>query len=298
MSANTKTYAVTGASGKIGRRVAAGLLAAGHKVRVLSRDLAHIEDLVAKGAEAQIGAADDAAYLAAAFKGVDAVFAMIPPNFGAADYRAYQNQVGAAQAQAFKTSGVRKVVNLSSNGAQHAQGTGVVLGLHDQEVRLAAIAGLNVLNLRPTYFMENLFFTLDLIKTQGLVGSPLRADAKLTMIATADIAEVATARLLALDFLGQTAVELLGTRDLTMADVTGVLSAAADKALTYVQFPYEAAGPAMVAAGLTPDSARAMVDLYRSMNDGLMESSQGRSAKTTTATSIEAFAKGFAAAIG
>ena len=75
---------------------------------------------------------DDARALADAFRGADAVFAMIPPSYGEDDFGGYQDRAG----------------------AQHPEGTGPIQGLHRQEKRLNGAGGLKVVHLRPSYFME------------------------------------------------------------------------------------------------------------------------------------------------
>ena len=155
-------YAITGATGNIGSKVAEILLARGEKVRVIGRDAARLRTPVSKGAEAAVGDMKDAAFLTKTFSGVDAVFTMIPPDYTAADFRVYQNRIGANISDAITKAGVKYVVNLSSQGAELPAGTGPVLGLHDQEERLNKLAGVNVLHLRPTYFMENLLMNIPL----------------------------------------------------------------------------------------------------------------------------------------
>lgn len=297
---NTKIYAITAATGQIGSQIVKSLLAQGHQVRALSRDGAKLASLVALGAEARIGASDDVAYLTAAFQGVDAVFALLPPSYGAEDFRVAQNVVGKAQAEAIVRAKVQKVVNLSSTGAHLKEGpTGPIRGLADQETRLDALDGVDVLHLRPTYFMENLAFSLDPIKHMNVVGSPLKADARIPMIATKDIADKAVALLNDLSFRGKTSLEILGERDVSMTEVTAALAKAMGNAtLSYVQFPYEAAEQAMVGAGLSPDTASRMVEMYRSYNEGVLKPALPRTAAATTVTRIEDFVPGFARATG
>ena len=154
-------------------------------------------------------------------------------------------------------------------GAHQPERTGVVLGLHDQEQRLNELAGVNVLHLRPSFFMENLLGNIGVIKGMGVNGSALAADVSMPLIATPDIGAVAAQRLLKLDFTGKSALELLGPRNYTMREVTAVLGAAIGKPeLTYVQFPPAAAIQGMTGAGFSPDVAAKMVELQESMNDG------------------------------
>jgi nucleoside-diphosphate-sugar epimerase len=151
--------AIMGATGHTGRPLAEALLSRGEKVRVLGRDEAKLRPLVDKGAEAAPGDPADAAYLARAFRGADAVYTLLPPDPVAADVRAWQDRVGEATVKALRESGVKRVAFLSSQGAEHASGTGPIAGLHAQENRLREL-GIDVAVLRPAYFFENFHASL------------------------------------------------------------------------------------------------------------------------------------------
>jgi uncharacterized protein YbjT (DUF2867 family) len=184
---------IMGATGHTGRTIAEILLGYGEKVRVLSRAEKHLEPLIQRGAEPAIGVASDRAYLIKAFRGADAVYALIPPNMTAPDFRAYQDNIGESTAAALAESGVGYVVFLSSIGAHLPEGTGPIVGLHRQEERLRKVSDLNVLSLRPGYFFENHFGTLGLIKAQGIDGGALAPDLAFPQIATRDIAAISEA---------------------------------------------------------------------------------------------------------
>jgi hypothetical protein len=161
-------YVITGATGNIGSKAVDLLLDRGEKVRVIGRDASRLQRFVDKGAEAATGNLKDWGFLSRAFTGATTVFSMIPPNYTAADFRAYQNEIGTSIANALKNSGVSHVVNLSSQGAEFSEGTGPIKGLHDQEERLNGISGLHVLHLRPTYFMENLLMNIPVLSKTSL----------------------------------------------------------------------------------------------------------------------------------
>ncbi|MEE9471541.1 MAG: NAD(P)H-binding protein, partial [Gemmatimonadota bacterium] len=183
--------AVMGATGNTGGVISERLLESGAGVRVLGRSADKLAALVEKGAEAAVGEASDAGYLASAFRGADAVYTLIPPNLQADDYSAFQDRAGEAITQAIRESGVRHVVFLSSIGADQPEGTGPIAGLYRQEGRLRSLEGVNVLALRPAYFFENHLYTLGLIQHQGINGGAIAPDVPMAMIATRDIAEAA-----------------------------------------------------------------------------------------------------------
>jgi len=288
-------YVVTGATGHTGNLIARALLAKGKKVRVIGRDAARLESLVRQGGESFVGSLDDPAAMPKAFSGAKAVYVMIPPHLTATDHGAFQNAVGEALATAISAARVVYVVNLSSIGAHLPDNTGPIAGLHLQEKRLNALKGAHVLHLRPGFFMENFYWSIELIRKMGINGGALRGDLPIAMIATRDINAAAAGRLAALDFSGLTIRELLGQRDLTMADVTRALGRAIGKPeLAYVQFPYEDAEKAMLGLGLSASVVRGFIEMYRSFNEGLIRATEKRTPANTTPMSIEMFADDFA----
>jgi uncharacterized protein YbjT (DUF2867 family) len=127
-------------------------------------------------------------------------------------------------------------------------------------------------------------------------GSALRPDVPIAMIATRDIGAAAAAAIAARDFTGVEIRDLVGPRDLTMAEATRILGAAIGKKdLPYVQFPYEAFAGALVQAGLSSDVARLYVEMSRAFNDGLIRP-PARTPGSSTPTGLEAFARDFAVA--
>jgi len=290
-------YAITGATGNIGSKAAEILLARGEKVRVIGRDAVSLRTFVNKGAEAAVGDLKDTSFLTGAFSGVDAVFVMIPPNLSAVDFRGYQNDIGRSIYDAITKAGVKYVVNLSSQGAELPAGTGPILGLHDQELRLNRLAGVNVLHLRPTYFMENLLMNIPLINQMGVAGSAVRGDRKFAMIATRDIAARVAEHLVERDFSGKAVQDLLGQRDLSLEEAIGVIGHRIGwPDLRYVQFPSDDAVKGMVAMGISPDLSRLFVEMSTGLANGLFAVNRPRTMENTTPTAIEEFADVFAEA--
>jgi uncharacterized protein YbjT (DUF2867 family) len=284
--------AITGATGNIGSKITATLRAGGHPVRCIARSTDKLDAWATRRAEVEAVSLADTPALTRALDGVDAVFAMIPPNYQAPDFLSYQEMIGTSLVKAIRAAGVRYVVNLSSLGAHLEERTGPIKGLHAQEQRLNQLSGVHVLHLRPTYFMENLLASLPLIQSMNIMGSALRADLSLPMIATRDIATVAARRLTHKDFEGQTAVELLGQRDLTMADVARIVGRKIDRPdLAYVQFSYPDTRKALTEMGFSDDVADLFIEMSRALNDRLIRGD--RTPEKTTETPIEDFAQIF-----
>jgi uncharacterized protein YbjT (DUF2867 family) len=283
-------YVVTGASGNSGHVVAEKLLKAGRKVRTIGRSAERLERLAAQGAEPFICDVTDRVALAKAFAGAEGVYAMVPPDETAQDYRANQDRVTNALARALTEAKVKHVVSLSSFGADKAEGTGPVVGLHELEKELNQIPGINVLHLRAGYFMENTFPQIGTIKAMGVMAGPLHAELNLPMIATRDIGTAAADRLLRLDFTGQRTAELQGERDITMAEVAGIVGQAIGKpALAYLQLPNDQVHKAMIQMGMSNSIADLIIEMAGAINSGHMAALENRSPANTTPTSYEAF---------
>jgi uncharacterized protein YbjT (DUF2867 family) len=283
-------YAIIGASGNTGSVVAANLLAQGEKVRVIGRDAARLEGLMRKGAEAIAADAGDAAALTAAFTGVKAVYLMIPPNPTIPNVVEDQEHVSDALVKAVEKAGVEYAVVLSSIGADKPDKTGPVLGLHNLEQKLNGIAQLNAVYLRAGYFMENLLPQVGIIQNFGVMGGPLRADLKLTMIATQDIGSAAADALLKLDFSGKQTRELQGQRDVSYREVASIIGTAIGKPdLGYMQLGPAQLKPALLQMGMSSNMADLLLEMSESLNNGYMAPLGARSAQNTTPTSIETF---------
>lgn len=288
-------YVITGATGNIGKLITEQLLSKGKSVRAVSRSADRLRTLVEKGAEAAVGKLEDSDFVSQAFEGAAAAFAMIPPILRAENLRKYQAQIGENIAAAIEDARVKYAVDLSSLGAHLSEGSGILLGSHDQEQRLNKVEGLNVVHLRPAYFMENFLGSIGRIKTEDVMGSSLRGDIPIPVVATRDIAGVASRYLLELNFSGKSVHDLLGERDLTMSEITGVLGRAVGKPdLRYVQLDYQQVKNSMISRGISPSVADASIELSESLNKNPALFDSERTAEKTTETSIEDFAKIFA----
>jgi uncharacterized protein YbjT (DUF2867 family) len=148
----SRTVVVTGATGRQGGAVARHLLAAGWRVRAMTRDPAskQAQGLRALGAEVVRGDFDDPASLLSAFRGADGVFSVQNPAIAGGEGELRQ---GKAVADAAQQSGIRHVVYASAGPG--VPGTGVL----QWDLKLEVEAhlrdrGLPTTILRPTALME------------------------------------------------------------------------------------------------------------------------------------------------
>jgi len=247
-----------------------------HRSSSSGRAVGWLAGFVEKGAEAAVGDVSDAEFVAAACDGVGGVYCMIPPLYEV-DLRAWQTEAGTALVSGIREAGVPYVVNLSSVGAQHHEGTGPIAGLREQEDRFNELSVANVLHLRPGWFMENFFMSLDVIRGMGVLGMPIRG-------------------LAALDFDGHHTTELLGPRDYTLTEVASIIGQAIGKPdLPFVRVPDEVAAAGLAEMGAHPTTVATFMEMYRGLDDGRIVPEETRSSGNTTPTTFEEFAQGLAA---
>lgn len=98
---------------------------------------------------------------------------MVPPNNyfdHDLDLLAYYKRIGANYAQAIMSSGVKRIVNLSTIGAHLEQGSGILIGAHNVEKGLNQLPlEVAITHIRPTSFFYNLYGYVDMIKNAGAI---------------------------------------------------------------------------------------------------------------------------------
>jgi uncharacterized protein YbjT (DUF2867 family) len=298
-----KTYAIIGATGNTGKPISLGLLEQGQKVRLISRSAAKAKALVNSAspapdnrAEIFEGDSSNVELLKKAFKGADAVYAMIPFSPLEPDYLAFQQRHVNAMAEALRVTGVKYVVTLSSVGAHLKSGAGVVQGLQKMEETFNAIPDLNVMHLRASYFMENTLGQIGAIKQIGAMGSPVKADMAFPIVATKDIGAMALKYLLKLDFTGKNVEYVLGQRDVTYNEIASIMGNAIGKPdLKYYAVTYEEGTKAMIQMGMGESVVTRMMEFVKALNEGKVMEETKRTQNNTTPTTLEEFAHTFKA---
>ncbi|HCY40102.1 MAG TPA: NAD-dependent dehydratase [Prolixibacteraceae bacterium] len=263
-------YIVTGSLGNISKPLAERLVAAGHQVTVVSSSPEKAAEIEKLGAKAAIGTVQDVEFLSKTFSGADAVYTMVPPHFGAADWKKHIAGVGENYAAAIKVSGVKNVVNLSSIGAHMPDGCGPVSGLYFVEKALNELSGVNVKHLRPGFFYTNFLANLGMIKHAGIIGGNYGEGTTLTIVHPDDIAEVAAHELLALSFSGKS-IRYIMSDEKTTHEVAAILGKAIGKPeLPWVNFKDEETFGGMVQAGLPEEIAKNYAEMGSAMRSGEM----------------------------
>jgi NAD(P)H dehydrogenase (quinone) len=215
--------AVTGITGKVGSRVARSLLAQGQAVRAIVRSRAKGDEWAALGCEVCVASIDDAATMTEAFRGVEGVFLMTPPNYDPEPGFPDTQQNSAAIRTAIEESRPGKVVFLSTVGAQVTEPN--LLNNSGMTEAMLRTVPVPVAFLRAAWFMENAAWDIESAKS-GVVHSFLQPlDHRIPMVATEDIAQTAV-ELLGESWNGVRIVELEGPERYSSDDVAAALASA------------------------------------------------------------------------
>ncbi len=271
-----KIFAVMGATGHIGRVIVEELLKRGHIVRAIGRNEGKLYQLELKGADTYSINYDDSKALTEAFRDTFAIFSLLPPAYTEKNYSAFQETVSKAICTAVSDSECRRVINLSSIGADLDAGTGPIIGLHNHEKKLNNISSLETLiHLRPDFFMENLEKYLPMIKNAGVIQAPIDQNLPIAMIATRDIGWKAA------DFMDSTApfgnlvFEFIGPKNITMNYVAEIFGQVFDHPeLWYDEISMNVAREEMLGSGMQPEITDLMIEMYEGFNSGLIVPSQ------------------------
>lgn len=185
-------FTLTGSLGHISRPLAQQLLAAGHDVTIISHNPDRAAEITALGATPAIGSIADVHFLTQAFAGADAVYLMITAAQGDADLFEAGRQQAITYATAVKAAGVKRVVNLSSVGANLGPEVGALHIYNVIEHQLTHdLPGVNLTFLRPTAMFYNLFSSLPSIKRDHTIYTNSSLTKKNSWVAPADIAPIA-----------------------------------------------------------------------------------------------------------
>jgi uncharacterized protein YbjT (DUF2867 family) len=282
---------VLGATGNVGSKISETLLNDGHNVKLVARTPDKLKKFRDRGAEVTVADIFAVDVVANVLKNADGAFVLLPPNFTSINAREYQRKIGNAIIAAIKQSGIKYIVNLSSCGAHVHEGNGIIAGVAEQEVKLNQLNDVNVLHLRPAYFMENFLMNVGLIKNMEINGSTAEASHKIPMTATKDIASVAAKLLVSQDFRGKIVKPILGDRDYSFKEFTHIIGNSIGKPdLEYVQFATNRVKQAMISQGISADVADEITSMEKSLKNGIMNYEK-RTVENSSPTSAEIFAK-------
>jgi uncharacterized protein YbjT (DUF2867 family) len=219
---------ITGATGTLGHEIVQQLAANGVATRALVRNPAKASLVQLPGVEIVHGDLDDPASLDAALQETERAFLL---TFSSPRRIAQEtNLIAAAQ-----RADTRHIVKISIVGAA-VESPARILRWHGEAEKALVESGLEWTILRPNYFMQNMFWCLNTIKTRGEFHSSLPEEYAHAHVDARDVAAVAVAALTGAGHVGQT-YHITGPEALTYGQLTAVLSKAIGRPVFYDASP-------------------------------------------------------------
>jgi NAD(P)H dehydrogenase (quinone) len=198
-------YAITGITGKVGAAVARSLLSADQLVRAVVRDRGKGAAWADLGCDIAVADTADAKALAKAFDGMEGVFVMLPPVFDPAPGFPEAREFIASMYTALAEAKPKKVVVLSTIGADAPQPNLLnALGLMEDALKALPMP---VAFLRAAWFMENAAWDIASARAGNIQSYLQPLDRPIPMIAADDVGRTA-AELLQEHWQGRRVVEL------------------------------------------------------------------------------------------
>lgn len=265
-------YVVLGANGRAGSETAFALIELHKPVRVVLRRPEQAERWTKLGVDVAIGSIEDIPTLAAALRDASGAFLLSPPPISGDPYKG-ADEVGSALKEAVRRVGLPKVVALSSVGAQHETGTGIIATLNRLEKHLEQVAPSTTF-LRPGYFVEAWGEVAQVVIADSVLPSFLEPTKAIPMVSTIDVGRTA-ARLLSDEFSGKRIVELRGPQDWSPNDVAAAFGSVLGRAVETAFVPPEARAAVLKQAGVSPEVADALLGMYDGIASGRVEQEDG-----------------------
>jgi uncharacterized protein YbjT (DUF2867 family) len=166
------------------------------------------------------------------------------------------------------------VVFMSSVGAQHADGTGLIRSLYYAEQRFADVTA-DITFLRGSYFLENWDLDLTALRSGDLFNTFLRADHKIPQVAVRDLGTV-IAELLTHPRGGHQVVEFTGPAEWSPAEIAQAMSEVTGKSIRVQQWAASAAAQALEQFGIPPPVAALLQEMYEGLDSEHIRANTGR----------------------
>lgn len=255
-------YAVTGATGQLGRLVIASLLerAAATDIVALVRDPSRAADLAERGVEVRPFDYDAPDRLAAPLAGVKRLL-LISSDDVARRIEQHRAVINAAASISLELIAYTSIIHADTNPISLAES-------HRQTERMIAAAGLSYAILRNSWYIENYLMGADAAIEHGiLLGST--GGGLISAASRADYAAAAAA-VLTDDPAESRVYELAGDEPFKLADLADVLSEASGRSVVYRDLTESEYGQALASTGVPAGFAAALAEYSAKAARGIL----------------------------
>jgi len=256
---------VTGATGKLGRHVIAGLLERVPPAEIVAtvRTLEKAADLAARGVQVRLADYDKPETLRMAFADADMMLLISGSDLGADRVTQHKNVIDAARNAGVKLLAYTSMLRADSSPL-------ILAGTHKETEKNIRASGLPFVFLRNGWYFENQTATLGPALQHGAI----LGAAENGRFASAAIADYAAAAVAVLTSAGQEnkIYELAGDTPYTLSEMAAEVSRQSGKPIAYHNLPLEDYQNALVGFGLPINLAELLVDAEVGASKGELDS--------------------------
>ncbi|ODP35223.1 NAD(P)H-binding protein [Pandoraea sp. ISTKB] len=257
-------YTVMGITGRVGGVIGHDLLKAGVPLRAVVQDPVKSSRWATLGGEIAVAENGDVDALTNAFRGSEAVFVMLPPNADPEPDFSHARHLIDAVRQALAATRPKRVVCLSSIGADVEVPT-LLTALHMFETAMVSLS-LPVTFLRPAWLMENFAWDISPARERGEFPSYLApVDRAIPMVSTNDVGHFA-ARAMLEDFSDERIWEIEGPERYSPDDIASALARTLVRDVSAEAVPRAGWDPLFRAQGMRNPLPR--IQMLDAFNDG------------------------------
>lgn len=259
-------HIILGASGRVGSGIVAHLRKKGDSVKGIIRDKKKAPLLEKLGAKTAIADANDLPALVAAFQDGSTLFAITPETGHERNVLGETSDILENYRKALANSPIKKVVGLSSIGAQYESGTGNLVMSYLLEHAFTAMPVKQIF-VRPAYYFSNWMMYMETVRETGVLPTFFPVDLSIPMVAPEEVAEFVANVIHKEDEDGKI-YELTGPAAYSSNDVAKAFAETLGKEVKAVQIPRAEWENTLHGIGFTPDAIRNFVEMTQAVISG------------------------------
>lgn len=282
-------HIILGASGRVGSGIVSQLIQRREHVKGIIRDEKKAPQLKALGADVAIADANDLPALVKAFQDGSTLFAITPETHHERNVIGETIDILDNYRKALANSPIKRLVGLSSIGAQYETGTGNLVMSYLLEHAFTAMPVKQTF-VRPSYYFSNWMMYLESVQEKGILPTFFPVDLALPMVSPEEVAAFVANVIQKEDEDGKI-YELTGPAMYSSNDVAAAFSAALGKEVKAVQIRREDWESTLHGIGFTPDAIRNFVEMTQAVISGKAAPEKKGTVQVELKTTLEAYVK-------
>ncbi len=257
---------ITGASGQVGSNIIRELQNQNKPVKAVLRNPEKARDFT----NVEVADFFDQEAMKKAFKGGETVFLITPENPFSTDVFSETRAILNNYRAALVDSGIKKLVGLSSLGAQHPAGTGNLVMSYMLEHAFDELS-VEKTFIRPAYYFSNWLGFADSVRETGILPTFFPPSLKIAMISPTDVAKFAADILL--KYQGGL-LEIMGLDAYSSQEVADAFGIILGKKVEAQQIPRENWETTLKEVGFSDNATFNMIQMTEAVIDGKTQPDQ------------------------